>query len=172
MRKIQAILFPAISLLVVVSCSPTVKTDSSQDYYEDLSILRPVFSNDEFGTDNLAEPPENPPSPDIERVEVADITYKLDSLLDSVALYNRKKRLILGYTIQVYTGSSSVEANEIKTMVYRILPGLTPRVTYDLPNYKVKVGKFYHRLQALKDFSEVKRNYPNAILVPQQFSFE
>jgi len=172
MRKIQAILFPAISLLVVVSCSPTVKTGSSQDYYEDLSILRPVFSNDESGIDNLTEPPDNPQDPDIEGVQVVDITYKLDSLLDSVALYNQKKRLIQGYTIQVYTGSSSVEANKVKTKVYRILPGLTPRVTYDLPNYKVKVGKFYHRLQALKDFSEVKRNYPNAILVPQQFSFE
>ncbi len=153
----------------IVSCSPSLKPDAASDYYEDMTVLRPAIKKEDSVTADETLIPPGDPQPGLQPEPIPDITFRLDSLLDSVALNNRKKEFIQGYTIQVYTGNSSVEANDVKANVYRILPYSNPSVSYDLPNYKVKVGKFYHRLQAFKDYSAIKNKFPDAILVPQLF---
>jgi hypothetical protein len=163
-----------LSLLVLAGCSPTVTSSSSDDYYEDLTILRPVYSLAE----NAEEPKVGLPEEPIQTIDTTaletqfDITYEIDSLLDTIAVNNQQIRYVQGYTIQVYTGSSQEEANEAKAEVYKALPGSRPQVTYDLPNYKVKVGKYYYRLQAQKEFAVIKMVFPSAILAPQQFRIE
>ena len=154
-------------ILTTVSCGTTTKSTTSTDNYrEDLTVFRPpviVAVDSIVKTENKDDLIEIPQEPEW------DITYKLDSLLDSIAVNNQKQRYIQGYTIQVYTGNSRKVANNVISEVYGILPGRRPKITYDLPNYKVKVGKFYHRLEAQRDFAAIKDRYRNAILVPQQF---
>lgn len=169
-KYIAICLLVIIAYGMVVSCAPTLKPDVAKDYYEDLTVLRPTIETENtVATDEPITPPDDPQHPALYTESVPDITFMLDSLLDSVALNNRKKEFIQGYTIQVYTGNSRVEANDVKAHVYRILPYSKPQVSYDLPNYKVKVGKFYHRLQAFKEYSTIKKKFPDAILVPQLF---
>jgi len=162
----------------LVSCSPSLSTSTDKDYYEDLSVLRPIYASPENTVHQSVELPQSGQTGQ-ESVELSedfiaefDITYRLDSLLDSVALNNQQIRYFQGYTIQVYTGNSREEANNAKALVYRILPSSRPAVSYDLPNYKVKVGKFNYRLEAQKDFAQIKREFPTAILVPQQFKID
>ncbi len=157
-------------LILAMRCGIATKsTTSTEDYREDLTVFRPpVIANEDSGVetkdkDDQIEIPQEP---------VWDITYKLDSLLDSISVNNQKQKYIQGYTIQVYTGSSRKVANNVISEVYGILPGKKPKITYDLPNYKVKVGKFYHRLEAQRDFAAIRKRYINAILVPQQFRIE
>ena len=167
----------ALSLIIWLntSCSPSLTSGTSGDYYEDLSVLRPVYTMPEteeepeviLGSESVDPGKE---SPEIE--PEFHITNKLDSLLDTIAVNNQKIRYIQGYTIQVYTGNSQDEANKAKAKVYQALPGSRPSVTYDLPNYKVKVGKYYYRLQAQKEFATIKKVFPSAILAPQQFRIE
>ena len=169
MNEMGRYLFIVCLVFTTVRCGTTTKTTASaQSYSEDLTVFRPpVIANESLeAIDNEQEPAQIPQSPEW------DITYKLDSLLDSISVNNQKKKFIQGYTIQVYTGSSRKEANVAITDVYSILPGRKPKITYDLPNYKVKVGKFYHRLAAQRDFASIRRHYKNAILVPQQFSID
>jgi hypothetical protein len=156
-----------ILLLGISGCATSSNTSSSiLTYEEDLTVFRPpVIMNEQVVTAQ---------EPEVIVPEVAewDITYRLDSLLDSIAVNNQKQKFIQGYTIQVYTGSSRTTANEIRGEVFNILHGTLPKVTYDLPNYKVKVGKFYHRLEAQRDFAAIKKRFRNAILVPQQFTID
>ena len=160
-----------ISGLILKGCAIPTKSSTSSpgNYTEDLTVFRPPV---------IKEPQENMPSNNdstliFEDITIAgDITYKLDSLLDSVAVNNQNKKHIQGYTIQVYTGNNRKRANDIKSEVYSILYGSRPKVSYELPNYKVKVGKYYHRLEAQRDFDSIKNVYRNAILVPQQFRIE
>jgi len=154
-----------ILTLSLGACASLTKTpNSKQDYTEDLTVFRPPVVNSTEHPDS-----EEPVEIIIPEEPEWDITYKLDSLLDSIAVNNQRQKYIQGYTIQVYTGSSRTDANDVRNEVFRILPGTRPKVTYDLPNYKVKVGKFFHRLEAQRDFADIKDRFKNAILVPQQF---
>ena len=164
-----------IIAFIITDCSPSLRTSNAEDYYEDLTLLRPVYSVSEKQVDPevelLQESTENnnvsgPFNPQF------DITHKLDSLLDTIAANNRQIKFVQGYTIQVYTGNSQEEANDAKAKVYQALPGSRPTVTYDLPNYKVKVGKYYYRLHAQKEFAIVKKVFSSAILAPQQFRID
>ena len=168
-KNIAICLLGLFAFGTIVSCAPLLKPAVATDYYEDLTVLRPAFEKENTTAADEPITPPGDPQPELYPDSVPDITFMLDSLLDSVALNNRKKEFIQGYTIQVYTGNSRVEANDVKAHVYRILPYSKPQVSYDLPNYKVKVGKFYHRLQAFKDYSTIKKKFPDAILVPQLF---
>ena len=157
-----------IVVLILAGCASTSQTSSSSDeYHEDLSVYRPpvIFSMDTTTTEG-SETPVDIPEP------VFDITHELDSLLDTLAINNQKQRYIDGYTIQVYTGNSRVDATEVRNAVFGILPGSDPTISYDLPNYKVKVGKYYQRLEAQRDFAAIKSHFNNTILVPQQFRIE
>ena len=164
-----------ILTLLAAACAPTLKTGTTGDYYEDLSLFRPVYMVPELDYEpevtlgHEATPSEKDT---ITLDPQFDITQKLDSLLDTIAVNNQQIKFIQGYTIQVYTGSSQDEAIEAKTKVYQVLPGSRPQVTYDLPNYKVKVGKYYYRLQAQKEFAVIRKEFPTAILAPQQFRIE
>lgn len=162
-------------ILLVTACATTTKTGSTSDYYEDLSVLRPVYSLPESDDDpevTLSTETQLSDNDTLDFNPQFDITQELDSLLDTIAVNNQRIRYVQGYTIQVYTGSSQDEANEAKAKVYQALPGSRPQVTYDLPNYKVKVGKYYYRLQAQKEFAIIRKEFPTAILAPQQFRID
>lgn len=159
---LSGILFNRCASTTVISSS------SSGSYTEDLTVFRPPVIKDE--PDEILSDDDSVTNIDI--IIHDDITYKIDSLLDSISVNNQKKKYIQGYTIQVYTGNNRTLANNIRAEVYNILYGSRPTLTYDLPNYKVKVGKYYHRIKAQKDFYAVKRKFKNAILVPQQFKID
>jgi len=162
-------------ILLLAACSPVLKTGNSGDYYEDLSVLRPVYTVPDTDYDpevTLGNGTQSSEEDTIAFDPQFDITQELDSLLDTIAVNNQRIKYVQGYTIQVYTGSSQDEANEAKAKVYQALPGSRPQVTYDLPNYKVKVGKYYYRLQAQKEFATIRKEFPRAILAPQQFRID
>lgn len=177
MNRVRYVMIFFLTALIA-ACSPLLNTSTDKDYYEDLSVFRPIYATSETTDRQLVELL-NTGESELEPLEIPeefkaefDLTYKLDSLLDSVAINNQQLKFYQGYTIQVYTGNSRDEANQAKAVVYRILPSSRPEVSYDLPNYKVKVGKFNNRLEAQKDFAEIKRKFPKAILVPQQFRID
>jgi cell division protein FtsN len=69
------------------------------------------------------------------------------------------------YTIQVGFVSSNSKANELKSLVNIDFPNLSSRVDFDSPTYRVKVGRFKTKLEAERKFIEVRRKYPNAMLL-------
>ena len=45
---------------------------------------------------------------------------------------------------------------------------LEPELVYNQPNYKVKVGKFLTRLEAQPLFTQLKKEFDNAIVAPER----
>ena len=109
--------------------------------------------------------------------QVVDITptshvnAQLDSILDTLTVINWP-RTIEGFAIQVYTGSSREDANLAKSKVYQLIPEARPKLVYDQPNFKVKMGKFYSRLQAYETYARLKRGFSNVIIVPERFRID
>lgn len=153
---------------VTIKCASVSSTKPAAEFSEDLSVYRNTYDLQESSkVVNVSKPEEKSIVVDFE--PQYDITYELDSLLDSVNFYNQKKRYFQGFAIQVYTGTSSEEANEVRRELYSIVPDERSKISYEIPNYKVKFGRYYTRLEAESIFARVKRSFPAAILVPERF---
>lgn len=168
MRKI--LLFVVVAGLLITGCKSgqqTQKSTSAQDgkYSEDLSALRP----------KVEELPANAATPDqVKRDPKASVEAKftvnkqLDAVLDSIDQINLNARFVEGFTIQVYSGKNREEALNVKKQLTLSAPNLTTEVQYEQPNFKVKSGKYFTRLEAQKDFEQIKKYFPTAIVVPGQ----
>jgi hypothetical protein len=87
---------------------------------------------------------------------------KIDVLLD---IYEEVIAQSKYFTIQVGFVSSNEKANNLQALVNIDFPNLSSRVDFDSPTYRVKVGKFKNKLEAERKFREVRRKYPNAMLL-------
>ena len=92
---------------------------------------------------------------------------KIDRLLE---LYKITNSRVNYYTIQVGFGSYE-EAEAIRSEVQIDFPQWTPKIIFDSPTYRVRVGSFRTKLEAERKFLEVRKKYPAALLLkPEQVS--
>jgi cell division protein FtsN len=101
-------------------------------------------------------------------VPTQTVNEKVDGVLDSINRFNVTRKLIDGYTIQIYSGQNREEAMNAKKKMATEVPGLTAELEYNQPKFRVRVGSYYSRLEAQKDMLHLKRPFPNAILVPEK----
>ncbi|RUA27420.1 MAG: hypothetical protein DSY77_17380 [Bacteroidetes bacterium] len=150
---------------IVMGCVTTQSTSTaSKSYSEDLSQYRPevdtsykiVEENSSFRTTSENFEPE------------ADVTELLNKKLDTLAENNKEIRYVNGYSIQVYSGSSSSEAYAARDTARVVLPEIRTDVEYKQPIYKVRVGRFTERLEVQRTLLQLKPKFPDAISVPQR----
>lgn len=156
-----------IAVVVFYACSPrtVTRTSTVETYSEDLSVHRPKFEVKEASeNDNKQEIIEEIKYPEPK----FDVTKELNSVLDSIDILRNNITFVDGFTVQVYSGTSSEEAKIAKGKVFSILSDVKPVLNYDEPNFKVKVGKFYSRLEAQKTFAQLKKKLPNSIIIPER----
>ena len=68
------------------------------------------------------------------------------------------------YTIQVGFGGYD-QAQELKEQVELDFPQWTARIVFDSPTYRVQVGRFQNRLDAEREFLDVRKKYPGALIL-------
>lgn len=168
----KKVLFVLLAALLVAGCksSQPTQTTPPQDgkYSEDLSTLRPKA---EPVSDVVVESPDKLKRDPKAYVEAqATVNKKLDGVLDSIDRLNLNRKFIEGYTIQVYSGTNREDALNVKRQLTFSVPGVSSDVQYEQPNFKVKSGKYYTRLEAQRDFDVIKKYFPAAIVVPGQIS--
>ncbi len=142
------------------------------DYDEDLSVYRTSYDY-KANEENTVTPSKKPatgtrPEQTLNIDTDITVTRELDNLLASVAEKNKNVKTIRGYTIQVYSGSNRERAEQVKRQVYHILPDSRPEIKFIPPNYRVQVGQFTEPLEAQKEFSQLKKEFPNAIISPDK----
>lgn len=170
MKNIQPVLsatFAIVTLAIILqSCTPAAITSTSgTGYDEDLSVHRPEY------VALLEETVEVSPTKDsATTIEYIEPTNALDTEMDSVLVRIRKSRenidYIDGFSIQLYSGNSRDQANMVKVKTYEVVEDLKPRMSYEQPNYKVRIGKYFSRLEANADFVTLKKHFSRAVLVP------
>ena len=143
--------------------STTVST-AGQGYSEDLSIWRPkVETVENKGTNTTV--PNGPKQTQYVEPKYA-VNKKLDTVLDSIDRYNKSREFIDGYAIQIYAGLRREDALNAKKNLSSALPDLPSEVEYSQPNFRVKVGKYYSRIDAQRDYIAIKKYFPTAIVIP------
>lgn len=88
---------------------------------------------------------------------------RIDKLVDAKKEMFRNNEATM-YRIQIYNGTLK-EANETLKTFRETFPEWKADISFELPNYKVRVGRFRTRLEADRKLMEVKKEYPNAFLL-------
>lgn len=155
-------------VIVILGCAskkPASSSTQSYRYSEDLSVWRPIVntrvdtSHAPIKTNTNKQTVALPP-----KLTVND---QLETVLDSIDQINLMKRSIDGFTIQVFAGDKE-GALQAKKELAMAIPELSSELTFVTPTFRVKVGQYYTRMEAQKDFMTVKRYFPNAIVIPEK----
>nr|WP_298994433.1 SPOR domain-containing protein [uncultured Allomuricauda sp.] len=86
---------------------------------------------------------------------------KIDQLLKAYATVNSKAEF---YQIQVGFGSYQ-KAQNLKTQVEQDFPDWYSKIEFESPTYRVRLGKFRTQLEAERKYLEVRKKYPDAMLL-------
>jgi len=159
----------ALSILLsgCAGSKPTsTTTPQGGKYSEDLSIWRPKVEEAHTAT-STNDPDERKPTVYMEP-NVA-VNKQLDTVLDSIDRINLNRKFIDGFTIQVYSGKREEALNAKKTLTTS-LPDLESEIQFTEPIFRVKVGKYYTRMDAQKDFVSIKKYFPAAIIIPEKIT--
>ena len=73
-----------------------------------------------------------------------------------------------GYRIQLYFGNDRSHANDLKAQFLNSNPKVSAYVLYRQPNFKLRVGDFKSRLEALKFLKEIQPDYNSAFIVQDE----
>lgn len=130
---------------------------------EDLASIRPHFTPP---ADTLPKYAGNP----VKNVPVVTpkmmVNDKVNFVLDSIDRLNLLRKVVPGYTIQVYSGLNREEAGNTRKRLQDELD-MRADLQYVQPKFRVRVGHYFTSLDAQKDLVKLKRAFPNAILVPE-----
>jgi len=168
----RSILFPIISLAALLQfCTPSAnKTSNSNAYHEDLSIYREETTNAEnietAFDDELTSVTKTYITP------TQDITKDLDSVTNMIIASKKDVKYIDGFTIQIYSGNSRDKAGIVKERTYELPISQEPKISYEQPNYKVRVGKYYTRIEANEDYNILKETFSRAVLIPSKIAID
>lgn len=99
---------------------------------------------------------------------------RLAKMLDFHLLQNAKRPGLQGFRIRIFfdLGQKSRQASqEAMEQFMEKYPDIAVYRTFDSPYYKVSVGDFRSRDNALRLYNQLKQEYPKAFIVPEWINF-
>ncbi len=87
---------------------------------------------------------------------------------------NRRKNGIDGWRVEIFNRSGSnalEEALEVKQDFLSVYPDIPVNVLFNAPDFKVRVGDFRTRNEALKLRKEITKKYPKSFAVRDKINF-
>ena len=103
---------------------------------------------------------------DTGKVEIVQ-EFKVKELLSKHIEINSKAP-IKGYRIKIHFGSDKNKAKEIKAKFISKFPDIPAYEKYDQPNFNIRVGDFWTKLEAYKALKEIQVEFPSSFLVQDE----
>lgn len=110
----------------------------------------------------------------ISEPEMLSDDMALDSLLKLHKSYNAKYKSISGYRIQIFKGSGNSALENARTYEEDFSEKYNDTPTYlsfQEPYYRIRVGDFRSRLDAIKFLTTIKGDYPSAFVIQDNIEF-
>jgi len=89
-------------------------------------------------------------------------------------LTNRKQNGIPGYRIRIFSDvgrNARSNSEKVKTEFYEKYSDIPVYRKYDSPYFKVYVGDYRTKMEALKCLKKIKSDYPGAFVVPDRINY-
>lgn len=155
---IRLLTFIIIFIVGCINKPPVSSQYLEKGYFEDLSFLRDSPEKAANNFDNRNEASFTEESEFNKELENIFITYE----------NKPKNKYLNGYTIQIFSGLEREKADSIFFTADSIYSDLDIYTLYDQPNYRVKVGKYFYRINANKALNKLINNFSEAIIVPDR----
>lgn len=84
------------------------------------------------------------------------------------AMLNESKQTMPGYRLQIYYGTDRNKGTETRSAFIKEFNTIQAYLVYHQPNFKVRVGDFKTRLEALKSLQSIAISYPDAFIVKDE----
>lgn len=99
-----------------------------------------------------------------------NITIEKDPKIDElVEVYKKVNSKNSYYQIQVGFGSYQ-KAQNLKSQIDIDFPNWYSKIEFESPTYRVRLGRFKTKLEAERRYLEVRKKYPNAMLLKPENS--
>jgi hypothetical protein len=121
--------------------------------------------------------------------DISSQTARLDELLEKLPIrqdpritdllirhsqINQKKHGIDGYRLEIFFSSGSKareQAERMKNECNLIYPEIPAYLLFQTPNFKVRIGDFRNKSEALKAKARIEAKFPNAFIVKDIIRF-
>lgn len=175
-RTLNFLLVSVTFSITMSACLPSknIGTSGEGDYSENIERYRSSYADSLANASENTVPTNVSPKPETPTVSGNMTTQyaindQMNDFLYAVTNRNQSNNSYQGYTVQVYTGSSREKASDAKNKVYGLLPDVNPVISFDPPNYKVKIGEYTNRLDAQPVYAALKNAFPVVLIVPERF---
>lgn len=141
-----------------------------------LSLLPVVFFSFSVQAQDvfIAEDPEQDSLPEVISKVNPDQDPRLTRMVQWQIENNRRKNGIDGWRVEIFNRSGSnalEEALEVKQDFLSVYPDIPVNVLFNAPDFKVRVGDFRTRNEALKLRKEITGKYPKSFEVRSKINF-
>ena len=76
-----------------------------------------------------------------------------------------------GFRIQLYMGADRKQALAIKAEMLTMYPGTPIYMDYEQPYFKIRIGDFRNRFEAIKLFHDLQAKFKNISIVPDKIKY-
>jgi len=167
MNRIYNLIFVFLIVLASACSSSTGATKSKSEVNksagntviaEDLSGYRPTYPAAENTTAPVRATPTN------------HVNEQVEVLMDTVASVNKNIKYAQGYRILAYNGSERQTVMDLRKAILRRVPEEKDYLTYQQPNFRLKIGDFFSRIEAQQVLNRIQDLIPNAQIVQDQIT--
>ena len=98
----------------------------------------------------------------------------IDTLLMNYITYNNQNKITKGYRVEIYFNSgmnAKKEALSVKAQFLNSFPDVPVYVSYQSPNFIIRVGDCRVKGDALRLKHMIRLEYPNSFIVPDLIQF-
>jgi hypothetical protein len=99
---------------------------------------------------------------------------RITDLLIRHSQINQRKRGTDGFRLEIYFSSDArarEHAERVKNEFNSLFPDITSYLLFQTPNFKVRIGDFRSKSEALKTKAFISSKYPNAFIVKDNIRF-
>ena len=168
MNRIVSLLL-SLTIVITTGCASssaksssdkTVKSGGKDKVVEDLSVYRPTYPAADAATTTARVEPTH------------HVNNRVAVLMDTVASVNKNIKYAQGYRILAYNGSERQTVMDLRKSIARRVPEVKDYLTYTQPNFRLKVGDFFSRLEAQQVLNQISDLIPNAQIVQEQINIK
>jgi hypothetical protein len=95
-----------------------------------------------------------------------------DNRIDELNKIHTATFELRGFRVQIYSGNKKQPANQARSTFLKIHPKTKAHLNYEQPYYKVRVGDFKTKLEALKYKNAIAQEFPNCFIVRDEIDME
>jgi hypothetical protein len=138
-------------------------SDEDQAYTENLEKDLPTFSKPDFKKQEVLTAKD-------EKINLKGDSLKIDSVDKVLKDYYSNKTKTKGWRIQIWDGANHLDLKNEITKYKQSFPtlGLAIHDEYDKTLFRLRIGDFTDRLEAYRFLQKIKKEFPNALLVPDE----